>query len=276
MKSDLPPASESGQFQSKWSTLRPELALALRFVDPAHRPLQAALQCLLLEIEYAAYRIREDSVAVAKLSWWADELGATVDGRASHPLTAVLASDPRARAALAHGSAVIAAAMAQRDRDPASTLDALMAQYHPFTYGLSTIESQFLAADPEAGTKVRTLDRALRDLAALPALIVQGELPLPLDILARHGLTRDDLERDSAARNAAASDMLRQVSQHLRTVDAAVLSPSMVGVLHAHLGRARRATRSREPLAALDNQLMRLTPAVAWQCWRHARRRPSG
>lgn len=275
MSSGVPAAAELGQFESKWIQLRPELGLALRFVAPAQQPLHSAMQCLALELDYAAYRIREDSVATAKLQWWGQELAAAADGRPLHPLTAVLAGHPRASEAFSHAPGLVATAIGQRGRDPAGTLEAQLAQMKPFMHALSVLESVLLGSDAEASAQVRMLDRLVRDLAALPALVAQEELPLSLDLLARHGLTRADLAEDSAARNAAVRDALAEVSARLRELDFDTLSPAMAAVLQAQRRRVRRALAAADPLTALDAGLMRLTPLDALRCWRHARHRHS-
>lgn len=273
MSNSPPIAAERKQFESKWTQLRPELGLALRFVAPAQQPFHAAMQCLALELDYAAYRIREDSVATAKLQWWGQELAAAADGRALHPLTEVLAAHPHAADAFSHAPTLIAAAIAQRERDPAGSLDAQLAQLQPFMHAISLIESKLLASDADASAQVRMLDRLVRDLAALPELVTQDELPLSLDLLARHGLTRADLNEDSPARNAALTDALAGISERLKRVDAGGLSPATAAVLHAQRRRVRRAAAAADPLAALDAGLMLLTPLDALRCWRHARRR---
>lgn len=273
MSSSLPDAAELGQFESKWTQLRPEFGLALRFVAPAQQPLHSAMQCLALELDYAAYRIREDSVATAKLQWWGQEMAAAADGRPLHPVTTVLADHPRAIEAFRQGPVLIASAIAQRGRDPAGTLEAQLAQLNPFMQALSLLESGLLGSDADAGARVRGLDRLVRDLAALPALVAQDELPLSLDLLARHGLTRGDLANDSPARSAAVSDALADISVRLRDVDSGALSPVMAAVMHAQRKRVRRAAAAAQPLPALDAGLMRLTPLDALQCWRHARHR---
>lgn len=259
-------------FVAKWSAVRPELGLAARFLAPRRDPAPLAFACLAHELGDAAFRIREAQVAGAKLHWWAEELARSTAGHARHPLTHALAAAGTAPVALWHDA--IAGALIQRDADSAGDVDRLLDGYAALYAPLARAEAAlFDGLDAQAGAEAMALSRALSELGALGDALAQGRLPLPLDVLARHGLARGDLGAASPARADAMRDLLGELARRLRSVlDARpALSLPRVAELCADHARARRAARAADPLAALVAEARRLPLATLWSLWRAAR-----
>lgn len=266
-------------FEAKWTEARPELALALRFVREDEREARAAFACLVLEIEHAAFGIREAQPAAIKLQWWAEELARAAKGEARHPLTQALASRIAAAAIPQRDwYAVIVGAMAQRDPEPAADREALLSGYAQLHEPIGAIDAALFGTDATAIARVLVLSRALRETTVLPDALRDGKLPLPLDLLARHRLARGDLGGDSAAR----ADALREWFGELAGEMSVLLAPQALanrplGVLRAAMAaadakRLAAAANAGEPLAAMNVVLAGLSIPIVWAAWRAARR----
>jgi len=266
-------------FEAKWTEARPELALALRFEREDEREARAAFACLVLEIEHAAFGIREAQPAAIKLQWWAEELARAAKGEARHPLTQALATRI-ATAAIPQRQwhAAIIGAMAQRDPEPAADREALLAGYAQLHEPLGVLEATLFGTDATAVAGALAISRALRETAALPDALRDGKLPLPLDLLARHRLARGDLGAESAAR----ADALREWFGELASEMSALLAPQALakrplGILRAAMAaadakRLAAAANAGEPLAAMNVVLAGLSIPIVWAAWRAARR----
>lgn len=265
-------------FEAKWAAAHPEFRLALKFVAAHERAAQAAFACLVFELEHAAFATREAEPAAIKLQWWAEELARAGQQEARHPLTQALSvQEAFTRVAPAHWFAAIRGALAQRDPEPAADQAALLEGYAALYRPLATIEAAlFAGVDADAGTQVWSLSRALRDTAALADTLRAGRLPLPLDLLARHRLTRGDLARTSAQQAAALREWLPALAAELAQ---AGRSRTRLGALRAATAaanrvRARAAAGADDPLAALNQALGQLPFAAVWAAWRAGRRSP--
>lgn len=269
-------AAPLASFIAKWTGAYPELQLALGFVPRPLRSARAAFACLGHELEHATFTTREDQPAAMKLAWWAEELTRAEAGEARHPLTIELAKLPAwNRIGLARWHAVIAAALALRDPEPAADGERLLAAWAPFHRPQADIEAElFGTLDVAARARQRAIARAMEDLAVLGEAIDEGRLPLPLDVLARHQLARNDLGRDSPARRSAVEDWLAQLDGAATDLARSGAALGVVGAaaLSAGRWRTRRALRSSEPLAMLHRLHARLPLTAAWATWRAARR----
>lgn len=277
------PDSPLASFEAKWIAVHPELALALKFVGAGERRMQSAFACLVFELEYATFSIHEAEPATIKLQWWAEEFARTVKGEPRHPLSQVLAAYPGfAGIAPTHWREVVIGALAQRDPEPAADSAALFACYARLYAPLGAIESQLFGVDAMASSALMVAARALREAATLPRALQDGSLPLPLDLLARHRLTRNDLAESSARRNDALREWFRELAGELVGLAAADHSGASkpgasIGIVHAAAiavdsRRALHAARASEPLTAINNALDHLSFAATWAAWRAARR----
>jgi phytoene synthase len=267
---DAPLAS----FEAKWTAAYPELALALGFVPVARRTARSAFACIGHELEHAAYGIREAQPAALKLQWWAEEFARARRGEARHPLTRALAGDARfAEVALDEWHAAIIGAHAQRDPEPAADKDALLRGYEALQAPLARIESiLFGPLDAAARARARAVSRALRETASLGDALRDGRLPLPLDVLAKHRLSRGDLAHDAPPRRAALREWLRALRS---SIDALAWRDAGVpGAASASADRWRIAQAAAAPDAAiaLPPLLGRLPLRTTLACWRAARK----
>lgn len=262
-----------GSFEAKWAGAHPELALALRFVPPAARARTLGLAVIGLEIEDAAFRIAEDHVAEAKLHWWAEELARTLDGKPRHPATQAISEDGGRLPSIAWET-VILGALAVREAPSAGSAAALLDGYGGVFAPLARADAAaYPGVSAEVTAQAGSLTRALQELADLRAALGRGRLPLPLDLLARHQLDRGDLPTRSPACDAAVREWLRQLAARMQALPWREL-PLLTGArLSADAGRARRAARADDPIAALAAERHRIGPSTAWRVWRLARRR---
>jgi phytoene synthase len=269
-------AAPLASFIAKWTGAYPELRLALGFVPGPLRGARAAFACLGHELEHASFGTRDDQPAAVKLAWWAEELTRAGAGEARHPLTIELAKLPAwNRIAASRWHEVIAAALELRDPGPAADGERLLAAWAPFHRPQAAIEAElFGTLDVEARARQRAIARSMEDLALLGNAIDDGRLPLPLDVLARHQLARNDLGRDSPARRGAVHDWLAQLDGVATDLARSGAALGVLGVAALSAGgwRARRALRSSEPVATLHHLHARLPLTAAWATWRAARR----
>jgi 15-cis-phytoene synthase len=271
-------ADALASFEVKWALAHPELPLALRFAQPEVRPLVSAFACLCLELGHATFHIAEPDVATTKLQWWSEELSGLASGHVRHPLTGVLAGHASLQR-LAGGAwtAVVAGAFSQRESAPASTLDELLAAYRRFYLPLAEIEATlFERPHAQAFAQAAVLSRALNEVIRLPETLARDRLPLPLDLLARHQLSRGDLGQPGETRNDALREHLAALAQAMQAADRNGLGPLHCIRLHADQERCRRAAKAADPLLESARNLDRLPLSSAWIGWRAARRLQPG
>ena len=267
-------------FEAKWSEAYPEFGLARRFDRGADAEAHAVFACIVFEIEHAAFGIREAQPSAIKLQWWAEELTRAGKGEARHPLTQALGvriAGERVPAARWHEA--IMGALAQRDPDLAADGQVLLDQYAKLYAPFAKIESELFGTSTKDVLGALTLRRALRETASLTLALRDGKLPLPLDLLARHRLSRGDLANASPERTAALDEWFGRVGAELRGAAAPRVRDCdrSVGVLRATMAAAdaRRtdiARRSPDPLGAMNAALGALSIPVVWSAWRAARR----
>ena len=257
----------------KWTAAEPELALALRFADAASRPRIAALICLEHEIVHAALHIAERDVALVKLNWWAEELAALAAGAARHPLTqtlggtGALAATPRGQ-----GGGAASPAWSMREAAPAATFQDLLARYRQFAECWAPMQQAlYSAVDADAWIEARSLALALRDALALHHALQQDRLPLPMELLARHQLSRSELAQPSAARDAILREQISFLSRAMKAVKRSRLTVHAAVQLRADEYRCQRMHKSGDVLGSGHDALARLPLSSAWVAWRAAR-----
>ena len=254
----------------------PQLEPAWIFLrrDPRH-DVYGAFEALKQEWLDAVYAIRAPNVAATKLQWWVEELQRAHDSHARHPLTQALSADERARAIPpARWNEVFHAALLQLEAPPAADFPAQLAQAAPLHGAIARIETSLwfsAEADAQRAEKLAAAQRAVAALRNLPMEVDYGRTPLPMSLLARHGLSQNALIEDQPGRRAALRD---QTGELLRALDEAAKLPGPLSLfrgLQVRLDRRalRRAVRVDEPLIALQG----LTggPAALLDAWRAAR-----
>ncbi|MEO7149942.1 MAG: squalene/phytoene synthase family protein [Rhodanobacteraceae bacterium] len=202
-----------------WRAAHPQLETAWLFLHEDERARLGAFAALVSEWLEAVYAIREPQVAVAKLQWWGEELHLAQEGRARHPLTQALFLDQRIRALPTDWwDEVIDAALARLDAPPASDFAAQLAQARPLQAALARIETAVwfdIRADPTRAQRVAILQHLVDALRHLLQELAHNRSPLPMNLLARHGLTQAALGEDSEARRAALRDQATVLRQAL-------------------------------------------------------------
>jgi phytoene synthase len=257
-------------FEQKWFEAHPEYAIASIFIPPGRRRTASAFACLVHELDDAVLHVQEVQVAAAKLAWWRGELAAAADGQARHPITRELfAANPAPAATRERWVELADAALSRLSRSPAATLAELIAQHRPFDRAVVRADAALAGRDDGAADDATlwTISRLLREL---PRIAQDAEvMPLPLDLLARHGLTRAAL-RDPGARR---TDMLRD---HLGAL-AAAMPQDRGGNLHQRI-RSRLDAVLIAGARAADDPLQHLREHAApgrwhsvWTAWREAR-----
>lgn len=262
-------------FEQKWLAAYPENRVTAVFLASDQRRRAAAFGSLVHELSEAAFHIREPQVAVTKLSWWAQELADAPMGQARHPITKALFGDNVAREAdpdlwpaLAEGALVLL------DHPGAGTLEALLEEFEPFHVPVARAESALMCDDAgnvDSDAALWTCSHLLRELPRLGD--GENHLPLPLGLLARHGLTRSQLSEATPARAALLKDFLAALDREIA---------GALGVASAHSLRQRVRVRLdlaliaaaqgvADPLAYLTTHAHAGYWRSLWTGWREAR-----
>lgn len=265
-------------FEAKWFDAHPEIAVASIFLDTRQRSVANAFGCLAHELAEAALHLREPRVVAAKLDWWRRELVAAAAGQTRHPVTARLFADGRASAlGAARWIGLADAACAVVDQAAPANREELLRQYEPLAAAIVRIEA-LLARGGAADGEVRsnaTLWTISQLVRGLPRLAVAADaLPLPLDLLARHGLTRAALDRATPERAALVRDHLDALAAALRER----LAEPVPRTLYQRVRAARDAAliaaarAADEPLEILRRAAASRRWSDLWLSWREARR----
>lgn len=264
-------------YVDKWLTVQPAQHLALVFVKPERYLGHLALAALEQEIIAAAYGIREPTVALNKLNWWAEELsGAMVTG-GHHPLTQALFADPRAQEISAElWMAPALAAMAQfEDGTPADFAAQLLAAT-PMHGALARLETAWWygpAANATRAEREAVLSHVLHVLRRLEDDADRDRLPLPMAQLARYDLARNALATPSAARNGAIGAQLEDIQAAWREAARLPGPLSVFRALESYEARRllRRSRRAGDVLKALQHG-QHSNYGTTWAAWRAASR----
>ena len=243
------PADALASFEAKWSLHRPELALALRFAPRAERHVASALYCLFEEITDVAFRVAERDIAARKLHWWAEELAGLPTAQARHPLSEVLQQHAGLRElSSAHWAMLLQAGLAHADQAPATSMAELLYAYRRFSEPLAAIAATLHPRlDRDTTAQALALSRALRDCSQLASVLAMGRLPLPLDLLARHRLSRADLVAPGASRDAALREHCAALRSAMRNIDREGLNVLTVLTLQVDEARCQSAARAADP-----------------------------
>lgn len=271
------PLQSIQSYVDKWLTVQPAQHLALVFVKPERYLGHLALAALEQEIIAAAYGIREPTVALNKLNWWAEELSGAMVSGGHHPLTQVLFADPRAQTISADlWMAPALEAMRQFEDGTAADFAAQLAAATPMHGALARLETAWWygpGADPARAEREAVLSHILHVLRRLEDDADRDRLPLPMAQLARYGMARNALATPSAGRNAAIGAQLDDIRAAWR--DAARLPGplSVFRALEAHeaMRLLRRARHADDVLKALQHG-QHSNYGTTWAAWRAASR----
>ncbi|MBN8734992.1 MAG: squalene/phytoene synthase family protein [Xanthomonadales bacterium] len=244
-------------YLSHWREADPQRATAWLFLRHDERIRFGALASLQDEWLKAVRDVREPQVAATKLGWWREEVQRAAHGEARHPLTRALFADACARAVpVACWMAPVDASLLALTAPPPTDFAGQFAAAKPLAAALAELETRVwfgVQADSARATAVIAILQLVTSLRALGATAGNGHSPLPMNLLARHGLTLDDLARDGEARRAAVRDQAVDLERELAR---AATMPGPLGLFRAvslqhDLRALQRALRVDDPLAAL-------------------------
>ena len=261
-------------FEEKWLQANPEQRVVAVFLEPRQRRLVHAFGKLVHELEQAIFDVREPQVAAAKLDWWHHELAAAATGNARHPVSRELfAQIAIGRVEHSRWAELIGGGLALLDPPSAPSLDAVFNTLSIFYRPVAAIESAVLDADSRqnaANADLWISSHLLRSVALLERS--ERRQILPLDLLARHGLTRATAARPGAERAGLLRDYLNAVGERLDSSLIASTRASVGRRVRARLDRdlAAKAGGGRDPLAFLGAAGANRWRTI-WYAWREAR-----
>ncbi|HEX5961038.1 MAG TPA: squalene/phytoene synthase family protein [Rhodanobacteraceae bacterium] len=268
-------ASAFEDYLAQWREASPQRALAWLFLRHDERICFGALAALQHEWHKALRGVGEPQVAAAKLGWWREEMQHAVQGEARHPLTRGLFADARANAVpLAFWTAPVEAAIAELEAPPSADFAAQCDRAAPLATAGAELETRVwfgVGADSPRAARVMLFADLTCRLRALADEVQRGRSPLPMNLLARHGLTIEGLCGDGPARRAALHDQLVELE---RSLAAAAAMPGPLGLFRAvdlqhDLAALRVAVRARDPLPALRGPAHGIRSVL--KTWRAAR-----
>jgi phytoene synthase len=264
-------------FEQKWFAAHPEYAVAAVFLPPEQRRRANAFGSLLHELEEAALQPHEPQVTGIKLGWWRNELASAAGGRASHPITRELFADARARTVdPAVWVQLAEAALATSMLPAAPAWPALLGQYRDFHASVARVDAGLMTAaateqDLNRNATLWTISHLLRNLPA----VMHGDegLPVPLDLLARHALTRAALAEATPQRAALLRDHLDALAGTMDEVLGVPSPRSLYQRVRVRLDRKLIAAARGlpDPLSGLAGDARSGRWATLWTSWREAR-----
>jgi phytoene synthase len=258
--------------------------LASLFAPPAARPSLFALYAFSLEIARLREIVSEPLPGEVRLQWWRDALGGEARGDAvNHPVAAAL-EDTINRCHLPRAPlvALIDARVFDLYNDPMPTLADLEGYAGETSSALIRLASLILVQGQDPGAVDAAghagVAYALTGLMrAFPWHAARGQLYLPLDLLARHGATRDDVVKGRGGPGVARAlaDLRGEARRHLdttrqlrRTISPAITAAFLpVALVESYLARMER--KDYDPLRTVVEvpQWRR-----QWTLWRAARK----
>lgn len=262
-------------YLSAWRDADPQRAYAWLFLRPAERIRYGGSAALVHEWRKTLREVREPQVAVAKLGWWREELQRAADGEPRHPLTQALFADQWVRAVpLSCWTAVVDASLLLVAAPPPADFDVQRHAIAPLSAAVAELETRLWfspSADPARAAAVTAIANLVADLRALPSEAERGRSPLPMNLLARHGLGIEQVAVDGPAQRAAVRDYAQLLGDALADV-ATMTGPLTLFralALQRDLQDVARSAKAENPLAVLR------APATGFgtllKTWRAAR-----
>jgi 15-cis-phytoene synthase len=267
--------SAFASFERKWLEANPEQSAVLVFLKPEQRQPARAFGSLIHELTQTAFVVREPQVAAAKLSWWQQELIGAAAGNPRHPISRELFHDSRAAAIDARlWRALIDGAIAQLDASFPSTFEDLLTSLSDFFGPVAAIETQLTGGSEsqlDAIAKLWICSHLL--LVAQNASHVAERTSMPLDLMARHGVSRADLAASTPAQIAVLKDFIGQVRGTIIENRRRISSASFGRLVRARADcwLADRAVRDDNPADYLSRNARNLRWRSLWWAWQEAR-----
>jgi phytoene synthase len=251
--------------------------LSTLFAPAEHRNALLALYAFNLEIARVREVAREALAGEIRLQWWSDALEGRGEG---HPVAAaLLATIARYQLPPERFEALLDARRFDLYDEPMRSLADLEAYAEGVSAGLIALAARILAGGSDIGALTRHagLAHAIAGLLAAFAMhAARGQLFVPLDILARHGATREhvaarqptpQLRAALAELRAHGRDHLREAQLLLAAAPAAIM-PALLPVALAGPMLARMERRGYDPFTPFELAPWRRQLII----WRAARR----
>ncbi|MGU3493787.1 phytoene/squalene synthase family protein [Xanthobacteraceae bacterium A53D] len=259
--------------------------LSALFAPPKVRNDLMALYAYNVEIARVREVVREALPGEVRLQWWRELIEGHGRGEVSgHPVASALL-DVIGRHNLPRGALLnmIEARIFDLYDDPMPSLNDLEGYAGETASALLQLSAQILAGAPQPalanacghGGVALALTGLMR---ALPVHAARGQCFLPLDVLVRHGASRDDIvsRRATPGVLAALGELREHAGRHQAAAQAALgdmppaLAPAFL-TLALVPGDLKVLSRVRDPFKAVTG----LSPLRRqWILWRTARRRP--
>jgi len=263
-------------YLTQWREASPQRSIAWLFLRRDERTCFGALAALVHAWQKAVREVRESQVAAVKLGWWREEIQRAAEAQARHPLTRALFADARVRSIpLQYWVAPVEAAIGTLALPPPADVAAQSDAAAPFANAVAALEARVWfgeGVDSARMSRAVLLAGLVSTARALAAEVGHGRSPLPMNLLARHGLTIEALGSDSPARRAALRDYLVELER--ATSEAATMQGPLTLFRSVDLQRdlqaIGRAVSADDPLAALHAPAHGLGDVL--KTWRAARK----
>jgi phytoene synthase len=241
------------------------------------------LYALFAAVEEVCSGHSDEDVARRKLGWWRSEYAQSGERGSDHPILRELERSG-ARQVLRPDSLerLFGDAEARLDPAPLADLDDLLERCRQLSQPQIELELSLWGSSPSSNSPVEAI-AVTSGLTQLLREAARRKDPhkywwLPLSLLAHHGLSRADVNRDqsSAPVRALFTDLMDACRDWLpqqRPAHSAELIPGAARHLYvmARLqGHALRRSRSGDPVQ-LNNELSRVGTAQLFQAWQAAR-----
>lgn len=259
------------------------LYYSVLFVAPALRASLTALHAIAEEFREVVDECNEESVARAKLGWWAEEMRRACAGEPRHPVTQVLA-EPLRRTGVDAGrfAHVLEAASEDLCRDAYRTFAELESHYERMADITGCMAAEFcgyenpltLAASRELGVGLALVELARRPRRSAAHRVTD----LPEETLTAFGATRADLATMRTAPalkkalqtlvDGARVRLLQSLEQMPERDHAAQRSRRAL----AEMGLAQLRAMERADFAILERPLATTPLRKLWIAWKHRQR----
>ncbi|MFT3806512.1 phytoene/squalene synthase family protein [Arenimonas sp.] len=243
-------------FFAKWQAREPEMAIAEVFVPAIEKQRFRAWGALLHELRETLFELSDARVSDVKTAWWAEELIGIEQGRARHPLSALLAELRAPWTALGR-SLLEPASVGLRASSTEEAVRALL----PLAQAVIAVEEAIFpgATDSAVATRALVVHWLLQRLPA--GLAAEDQARIPMHLYARHGLTAAQVGEGRG------EVLLRDWAGELTSTLPEVAGAAPLRRFRAAFDRARLAR-----LAAGQGFAMPSPIGTLWRAWRAARR----
>jgi 15-cis-phytoene synthase len=222
---DTPPLPHQAAFDHCAALLRAadrDRFLTALFAPPACRPSLHALYAFNVEITRVREAIREPLAGEIRLQWWSEAIAGDRAGeaRANPVAAALLATIARHGLPTDLATGLIAAHRFDLYNEPMGTLAEFDDYARATSATLIALSARILGDASSLGELAHHagLAQAVAGLLeALPVHAARGQLYVPMEVLDRHGVTREDIAAGLATPqlHAALGEMRRKAGGHL-------------------------------------------------------------